>query len=267
MRERPALVVAHGMYGGRLLVPHLYFRGVEARLRQSGYDVLLPHVPAADTVEVRARSLIEQVARWPERQGRRVAVLAHSMGGLDMRYAISKLNGDELVSSLLTIGTPHRGSPVASLLLRAAQAIHLDRALESVPLALLRGTPRCAACLTLEACDAFNDDVRDSDDVAYLSVGGDRGVARTSPELMATYAFVSSKEGPNDGLVSVRSASWGYYAGTLDLDHFHQVNLPSPIRLAFGPSSMHVLDTYCELAASVTGASRPQFITQEADDA
>ena len=41
-------------------------------------------------------------------------VIAHSMGGLDARYAIRNVpQVADRVKTLVTIGTPHRGSPVA----------------------------------------------------------------------------------------------------------------------------------------------------------
>ena len=41
-------------------------------------------------------------------------IIAHSMGGLDARHAIAHVPGlAGRVATLVTIGTPHRGSPVA----------------------------------------------------------------------------------------------------------------------------------------------------------
>ena len=42
-----------------------------------------------------------------------VHIIAHSMGGLDARYMISRLDMADRVLSLTTIATPHRGSPFA----------------------------------------------------------------------------------------------------------------------------------------------------------
>lgn len=36
-------------------------------------------------------------------------IIAHSKGGLDARYAVSKLGMDTYVASLTTMNTPHRG--------------------------------------------------------------------------------------------------------------------------------------------------------------
>lgn len=42
-------------------------------------------------------------------------IIAHSLGGVVARYYIQEIGGDEKVASLVTLGTPHRGTPVARL--------------------------------------------------------------------------------------------------------------------------------------------------------
>ncbi|UPM41744.1 esterase/lipase family protein [Halocatena salina] len=44
-----------------------------------------------------------------------VDIIAHSMGGLDSRWAIEKMGADQYVDSLITLGTPHQGTYVAYL--------------------------------------------------------------------------------------------------------------------------------------------------------
>lgn len=49
----------------------------------------------------------------PAGNGRKVVVLAHSMGGLVARYWVGPLDGWRYCHALLTLGTPHRGAPRA----------------------------------------------------------------------------------------------------------------------------------------------------------
>lgn len=60
----------------------------------------------------------------------------------------------------------------------------------------------------------FNSEVIDREDVRYYSWG-----ASFEPGLLDTFKWphsvILAKEGPNDGLVSVSSAKWGEYRGTL----------------------------------------------------
>lgn len=68
--------------------------------------------------------------------------------------------------------------------------------------------------LGTRAMKVFNTEVVDDPDVKYYSWG-----ASFHPGLLDTFRWphsvILAKEGPNDGLVSVHSARWGEYRGTL----------------------------------------------------
>lgn len=250
-------MLAHGFWGGQhiALTPVDYWRGIEQDLRALGYELLITQVPPTAPVVERAERLCEQIVAWEQREGERVAVIGHSMGGLDARYAISKLGASSMVDTLLTVATPHRGSSVADLLMSVADGAGLSGlATHGIPVKFLSDMPGGGRCLTVKACAEFNNTVLDMPDVRYFSVGGWRGsVFRTSPELMPFYSYLLDKEGSNDGLVSLASARWGKYLATLDLDHFHQINFPLPHRwLSGAPSYQQVNLNYRWLASMAT---------------
>jgi triacylglycerol lipase len=83
---------------------------VRRRLETLGHRVYVVRLPPMAGIARRAEAFAEQIQKIP---GDRVNVIAHSMGGLDARYAISRLGLDARVASLTTIGTPHRGTPIA----------------------------------------------------------------------------------------------------------------------------------------------------------
>src|SRR5699024_6827713 len=58
-----------------------------------------------------------------QKEIKKLNIVAHSMGGLDMRYALSQLNVAPYVESLTTICTPHHGSSLAELTLRTPEPI------------------------------------------------------------------------------------------------------------------------------------------------
>ena len=120
-RLRHPVVLAHGAFGfdeialaGRR---HHYFRNISERLGQLGASFHHPRVPPAASVSLRAEKLVELVRELP---GERVNVIAHSMGGLDARFAIARLGLADRVASLVTIGAPHFGTPIAGLSLSRA---------------------------------------------------------------------------------------------------------------------------------------------------
>lgn len=55
----------------------------------------------------------EQIAAWvqelADRGAQRIAVVAHSMGGLSSRYYLQRLGGSSKVAVFVTLGTPHHG--------------------------------------------------------------------------------------------------------------------------------------------------------------
>jgi triacylglycerol lipase len=83
---------------------------VRERLEALGYDVHLARLSPTGSVSLRAAQLARQVESI---RAERVNIIAHSMGGLDARYAITHLGLHSRVASLTTIGTPHHGTPIA----------------------------------------------------------------------------------------------------------------------------------------------------------
>ena len=107
------LVFASGFFEPQKLVRIDYFRD----LPKVYPDALFPEVPVDAHISERAPRLAQQILeRFPKGD---IHVIAHSMGGLDTRYLLAKklLGLDQRIKSLSTISTPHRGSPVADLLL------------------------------------------------------------------------------------------------------------------------------------------------------
>ena len=58
------------------------------------------------------RAKLESVS---DEHGSAVDVVAHSMGGLDTRWCVEKLDGAQYVDDLITLGTPHQGTYAAYL--------------------------------------------------------------------------------------------------------------------------------------------------------
>jgi triacylglycerol lipase len=71
---------------------------------------------------------------------------------------------------------------------------------------------------------AFNDLVRDRDDIRYYSFGASFKPTWGSV-FRASHDIIEETEGENDGLVSVKSAMWGEYKGTLqNVNHLDIIN-------------------------------------------
>lgn len=155
------------------------------------------------------------------------------MGGLDARYMISKLKPDNVkVLSLTTVASPHRGSAFADFCLEGIGERHLPRLYKLLEGAGL-GTGAFEQLTTRYMMNEFNPNVPDDPNVRYFSYG-----ASVNPGLWSAFRqphrIVQRMQGPNDGLVSVESAKWGTYKGTLvDVSHLDLINW-SAIRVFMG---------------------------------
>ena len=215
---RYPIVLVHGLLGfSKIGVEGFgaltYFHGIPRHLGKHGYRVWVTEVGKTDGVEARARQLktsIDQLTAG------KVNIVAHSMGGLDARHMITHLGMADRVASLVTIGTPHRGTSFADW-----GTTHLGG---TVPLLDALGVHTAAFFdLTSQACEAFNRKTPDAPGVRYFSYSGTQARARIFPPLQVSYDIIQEREGPNDGLVSRRSAQWGQYLGDLDADHLNLV--------------------------------------------
>lgn len=211
-RTRYPILLAHGLMGfdsiGVGPLRQDYFRGVGDHLEGCGNRVIKARVPGTASIETRAEHLAAAIRDVP---GRRVNIIAHSMGGLDARYAISKLGLRKKVASLTTIGTPHRGTPVADL-----GTLGIGSVLGKLGLGAF-------ADLTTASMEAFNSEVRNVRGVRYGSVIATANPERLNPVLRPTYALLYRRCGPNDGLVPRASQRWGRVLMRVNADHWGQI--------------------------------------------
>jgi triacylglycerol lipase len=195
---------------------HDYFRGISERLRREGCAVHRCRVAPTASIAVRAAELATFLEGL---DARRVNVVAHSMGGLDARWAIARLGMRRKVAALVTIGTPHRGTPLAdagaSLAARAGVLGALRRV--GVDVGAFHD-------LTTARMAAFEEEAPDVRGVHYACVVGAPERKRdVSPILLPTYAWLREAAGPNDGVVPADSQRRGDVLRVVPADHFAQI--------------------------------------------
>jgi triacylglycerol lipase len=210
------VVLAHGFLGFDEVAigarKHAYFRGIEARLTQMGAKVYTPRVPAAASIATRAQRLADLIRALPEP---RVNIVAHSMGGLDARYALAQLGLSDKVASLTTIATPHLGTPLADVGSKLlARVVRLFGRLFDL---------RAFVDLTTAQMDEFNRSNPNVAGVSYGSVIARSTQLRTHPLLWATHRYLTERAGPNDGVVPSASQPWGDVLREIDADHWAQI--------------------------------------------
>ncbi|HJZ79408.1 MAG TPA: hypothetical protein VKD91_03655 [Pyrinomonadaceae bacterium] len=259
------IVLVHGILGfNQLTVGGArlaeYFRLIPEALRAAGHTAAEPpHLNPTGSVAERAEDLKNYLNRHSNVAGRKVHLIAHSMGGLDSRFMISKLGMADRVLSLTTIGTPHHGSPIADLVVQGTNPV-LNNFMEHLGVDV-----KAVFDLTTESCRKFNNDVADASGVRYFSIAGQFDPHRIlgAPQglLGLTHKIVAKTEQSNDGVVSVGSATMSERPGWVALDawsanHFRLINwgeniAPTPLELA----DDSIIEKYRTLAKQITEAT------------
>ena len=257
------IVLVHGIFGfdqitfGGVKVGD-YFRLIPDALRRDGHVV--PHPPQtnkAGYVADRAQDL----RNYLEDRNRvdvfdkKVHILAHSMGGLDARFMISKLGMAGRVLSLTTIATPHHGSPLANLVVKGTEP-GLTQFLGHLGIDV-----KATLDLTTKACEQRNQEVHDEPGIAYFCIGSQFEPPRIfgKPQGLLGHSrdLIARTEGINDGVVSVASATMSDRPAwtsldTWDINHFREINwganlLPTPVEL----SDHTIVDKYRALVKQI----------------
>lgn len=216
---------------GSLLPGVHYWRGITEAMRANGIEVITASVPASGSIEERAAKLGRDIAA--KANGKSVNIIAHSMGGLDARYMISRLQPDNVeVLSLTTVATPHRGSAFADFCFDEIGPTYLPHFYKFFSRVGIN-TGAFSQLTRKYMREEFNPKTPDVDGVRYFSYG-----ATLKPSLWSAFRqphkIVQGAEGPNDGLVSVESSKWGTYKGTLvDVSHLDLINWTNRLRWWF----------------------------------
>jgi triacylglycerol lipase len=194
-----------------------YFRGVRAHL-EGRHALAFPPVSPFGTVEQRAGELADGIqAQFPNGD---IHIIAHSMGGLDSRMLIAA-NHHGLtarIASLTTLSTPHRGSPVADLIVgpepHGARRVLYEGIRSAFGVAGI--STGAVANLTTQSASAVPDVIAGNPHIRFRScfASGRQGQLRaaTCVPFVLTHRYLNEQTGePNDGMVARESARYGEF--------------------------------------------------------
>jgi|ERR1044071_10053112 triacylglycerol lipase len=203
------IILAHGVLGFGSLTdfpgPIEYFNGVAGHLRNHGHEVFAPQVNPIGSVIEHGQQLADFIQQNVP-SGRKVHVIAHSMGGLDARHAITNIFKEPMpIVTLATIGTPHLGSPVADAIFEGSGPI-FDEIPKWIRTQLGQKTPALQD-LTTKVCQRFDLATQDIEGVDYFEIAGDARKAKHELFLFSLAAAIGRIADPvNDGVVTKLSA-------------------------------------------------------------
>ena len=230
------VLLCHGYGAIASLVKPSPLYDVALLLRSHNVLTFAPNIVPYAKIETRAKSWQKLIKELTEKTPNgKVNIIAHSMAGLDIRYALTNLEIADDVASLTTISTPHRGTSLAELTLRTPEAIRdkladfLDWMGDRIYPHTKSDAVASAAQLTRQyITEVFNPKTPNRDDIPYYSYSSAVGKGTDEPiRVIARYQnnHIFENEGLNDGMVSVASAKWGEHITTSSLSHLEQMNM------------------------------------------
>lgn len=213
----PVLMV-HGM-GFRDRKHINYWGRIPKVLEKQGCRIYYGCQDSNASIKTNGEALKNRVEEVIQESGaEKLNVIAHSKGGLDIRYAISTLGIGERIASVTTVNTPHHGSLTVDALL-------------TVPDILIRFGSRCTdiwmrilgdklpdtysaiqSFRTTEA-ERFNAENPDMEGIYYQSYACVMKHAFSDIFMCWTYPVVYYFEGENDGLLAPRATEWTNFKG------------------------------------------------------
>ena len=194
-----------------------YFRGLRAIAEEFNIELAVPQMPGRTGVADRADVASQAIAQM---QASKIVLVGNSMGGLVARTLAYEFDPAHRIKSVITIATPHRGSPLADLALEGKNGM---------PEFIVDLFKDAVHDLSVFNADAFNMATPNRADVDYYSWAFARDVDEMSMLLKSRAKEIYEIEGLNDGLVSVKSATWATCAPIQRGDHLESIGW-SPAR-------------------------------------
>jgi triacylglycerol lipase len=211
-------------------------------LQQHGIEAYAPEVDPYNTIPRRAAQWKRHIRKILRDTGHpAVHLVGFSCGGLDARYLVSRAGGDAFVRTVITVGSPHRGSSLATYILERPEIVQTG--LKGLAEWMGRQSGRKGEIRFFAALEQltppfitneFNPATGDVSGIQYFSYAGRAGRDTNTPvrpPLLPGNRIIYTAEGVNDGFVSVRSATWTGFRGCVEADHADLVGLSRKGRL------------------------------------
>ena len=121
------IVLVPGIFAFDSIASIDYWYKIPAALQSQGATVYVPKINAFDSSVKRGEALIAQLDNIRASSGGKISkfnLMGHSQGGITVRYVMN--TRPDLVASVTTMHTPHKGTPIADLVTGVAPASSLQ---------------------------------------------------------------------------------------------------------------------------------------------
>lgn len=198
-----------------------YWGRIPKELMKNGAKVYYGNQEAFGTVEYNAQDIKNKIFEIMSETGcKKVNIIAHSKGGIDARYMISKLGMEDHVASLTLIAVPNQGSKIIDFIYWLPKWFHQGAGKIIDKYFRLIGDKNpdfftSTRQISTHYCKKFNEQIKDSEKVFYQSYAVAMNNLFSDYVLTIPYLILRILGGDNDGLVEIESAKWGEFRGIL----------------------------------------------------
>ena len=218
MQTKYPILLVHGiaLKNGRFFKA---FGKIGKMLKSKGYCVYVSGHDGFGTIENNAGQLKKQIDEiLIKEKAEKVNLIAHSKGGLDCKYLIGEFQIEDKVASLTTLCTPHKGSPVASKIMKCPEwmlkfiAFWLDFWYR------IFGDKNPDSYNVCKELQRHNDDELCLFTQKVYCQSFSTKIERVRDDFILGIPFIFSRyceSGATDGLVPVESAKFANYRGSL----------------------------------------------------
>ncbi len=148
----------------------------------------------------------------------KINIIAHSKGGLDVRFMISRYGLEEKIASVTTISTPHNGSKTMDYLYNSLNpAIKFTAFFVNIWFRILgdKKPDFYNTCreMTTDCCMEFNKKYEANDNFYRQSYASLMKNSLSDILFVLPHYIIKKFDGENDGIVGINSTVWGEFRG------------------------------------------------------
>ncbi|MHB9296102.1 putative triacylglycerol lipase [Pillotina sp. SPG140] len=215
------ILLVHGAGFRDTVLGFSYWGRIPTYLQKSGIVVYFGGTDAWGSIESNAEILKKSILTiLKDRNVEKVNIIAHSRGGLESRYLIHALHQADVIASLTTIATPHRGVKALNIATLFPVWLYKSVSFFIDIWCRIMGDKNpdfftSSRELSEKYCSEFNKKYPDKEHIYYQSYVSILKYFFGDMLFMCTFLFIALTDGDNDGLCPVESAKWGHFKGTV----------------------------------------------------
>lgn len=204
-----------------------YWGNIPRLLEECGAKVFYSNHDAWANTEAAAIQIAENLKKvLDENKIEKVNVIAHSKGGIDIRYAISKLGIKDNIASVTMISSPNHGSKTLDGLYKffGEKLFKFTAVFVNFWFKILGDKEpdffKATYLLRASSMEKFNLEIKDEPSIPVQTFAGKMKGMFSDIIMSFTYFVLHFRDGDNDGMVGIESAKWGNFRGLLEGNGF-----------------------------------------------